>query len=85
LACFFFPFEQFDAGPVVVVVDWFLPFFLLPALVVDAVPGWCAAEWATWLAASAEVNPARPAAVARAPAAASRPMRMRDIGTSLFR
>jgi hypothetical protein len=110
LACFFLPFGQLDAGPVVgvvpvpvpgavvvvVVVGLFLPFFLLAAWVVDAVPddaagaaadraGWCAAGWATWLAASAELNPARPAAVARAPAAASRPMRMRDIGTSLFR
>src|SRR5439155_24784043 len=92
----FLDFEQVDDLPVVVVVDVFLPFFLLPAFGMAAVPGdavvaaadgpgRCTAVWTAWLAASAELNPASPAAVARAPAAASRPMRMRDIGTSLFR
>ena len=99
LPCFVVGFEHGAAGPVpvvvavvVVVVVEDLVFFLL-AWVVDVVPddaaavdrpGWCTAGRATWLAASAEVNPARPAAAARAPATAKRPMRMRDIGTSLF-
>jgi hypothetical protein len=95
LPCFFFVvLEQLDAVPVVVVVvDGF---FLVGLAVVDVVPGDAAgaaaatksvwrAGWATWPAASAELSPARPAAAATAPAAASRPMRMRDIGTSLFR
>jgi hypothetical protein len=92
---FLFPAEHFAAGLVVVLV---VPLFLLVGAwaVVDVVAGDGAGDagavapglartWAVWPAASAELKPARPEATARVPAAASRPMRMRDIGTSLFR